>query len=259
MKKFILPLILCFFFSGDLSAGMTYRQPKQETDPVFSASEAHSINSTDTSNWNTAFGWGNHAGLYLPIDGEAASVNGLTITPGASISGNNTGDQSANDFDISNLADSQNKVAYWNGKLDDAPTDGGEYVRKSGTWSQVSIPTGTPKRGPTFTFGSGGAVPMVGTIASLTAPYSGTISGWEITEKSSVAGTASSVVVNVYKNGASISGTEKPTLSSQTSNTDTNLTTWTTSFSAGDKIDAVIESASTGTKFVLVLYAEASN
>jgi len=32
-----------------------------ETDPVFGASEAASITSTDTTNWNTAYGWGNHA------------------------------------------------------------------------------------------------------------------------------------------------------------------------------------------------------
>jgi hypothetical protein len=32
-----------------------------ETDPVFTASEAYGITSTDTSNWDTAYGWGNHA------------------------------------------------------------------------------------------------------------------------------------------------------------------------------------------------------
>ena len=32
-----------------------------ETDPVFGASEAASITSTDTTNWDTAYGWGNHA------------------------------------------------------------------------------------------------------------------------------------------------------------------------------------------------------
>lgn len=32
-----------------------------ETDPVFGASEAASITSTDTSHWDTAYGWGNHA------------------------------------------------------------------------------------------------------------------------------------------------------------------------------------------------------
>lgn len=32
-----------------------------ETDPVFSASEAASITSTDTTNWDTAHGWGDHS------------------------------------------------------------------------------------------------------------------------------------------------------------------------------------------------------
>jgi len=38
-----------------------------ETDPVFGASAAHGISSTNITNWNTAFGWGNHMGLYRPI------------------------------------------------------------------------------------------------------------------------------------------------------------------------------------------------
>lgn len=33
----------------------------EETDPAFSASEAASITSTDTTNWDTAYGWGDHA------------------------------------------------------------------------------------------------------------------------------------------------------------------------------------------------------
>ena len=32
-----------------------------ETDPVFTASEAFDITSTNKTNWNTAYGWGNHA------------------------------------------------------------------------------------------------------------------------------------------------------------------------------------------------------
>lgn len=70
----------------------------EETDPVFSSSEAASITSTDTTNWDTAYGWGDHDGLYLPINGKAASVNGLAITTGASISGNNTGDQDLSSY-----------------------------------------------------------------------------------------------------------------------------------------------------------------
>lgn len=35
-----------------------------ETDPVFLASAAYAITGTQITNWDTAFSWGNHAGLY---------------------------------------------------------------------------------------------------------------------------------------------------------------------------------------------------
>lgn len=38
-----------------------------ETDPIFGASSAKGITATNVSNWNAAFGWGNHAGLYRLI------------------------------------------------------------------------------------------------------------------------------------------------------------------------------------------------
>ena len=38
-------------------------------------SHVKSISTTDISNWNTAYGWGNHSGLYLPISGKAANSN----------------------------------------------------------------------------------------------------------------------------------------------------------------------------------------
>ncbi|MBN2665641.1 MAG: hypothetical protein JXR67_03965, partial [Bacteroidales bacterium] len=43
----------------DLSGYLT-----TETDPVFTGHSASGITSTAISNWNAAFGWGNHAGLY---------------------------------------------------------------------------------------------------------------------------------------------------------------------------------------------------
>ena len=45
-----------------------------ETDPVFSASDAASITSASISNWNTAYGWGNHA-----IAGYALSSHNHTL------------------------------------------------------------------------------------------------------------------------------------------------------------------------------------
>jgi hypothetical protein len=39
----------------------------KETDPVFTAAPAFTIGNSDISNWNTAYGWGNHNGLYRPV------------------------------------------------------------------------------------------------------------------------------------------------------------------------------------------------
>jgi len=39
-----------------------------ESDPIFVAHVAYGITSTLISQWNTAYGWGNHAGLYLALD-----------------------------------------------------------------------------------------------------------------------------------------------------------------------------------------------
>ncbi len=38
-----------------------------ETDPVFNASPAQGITGSNITNWNSAFGWGNHSGLYRPV------------------------------------------------------------------------------------------------------------------------------------------------------------------------------------------------
>lgn len=235
-----------------------------ENDPVFLASEAHSINSTDTTNWDTAYGWGDHAGLYLPINGEAASVNGLTITPGASISGNNTGDQSANDFDISDLADSGNLIATWNAKVSEAPSDGNQYVRKNAGWETVTIPAGTDKRGPSATF-NGCGLPLVAGTKSLPVrvPYSGTITGWTIL--SDVSG---SCVIDVWKDtyanrpptvADTIAGSEKPTLSSASGNQDVSLSTWTTSVTEGDLIIFNVDSAATVTEVFVQLHVTATS
>jgi hypothetical protein len=59
------------FTPPDLSSYLT-----SETDPVFTASEAASITSTDTSNWNSAHSWGDHstAGYLIP------TINTTTAT-----------------------------------------------------------------------------------------------------------------------------------------------------------------------------------
>ena len=60
----------------DLSGFLT-----SETDPVFSASPAANITSTNISNWNTAYGWGNHASAgYLTTIGSIGGHTDVTIS-----------------------------------------------------------------------------------------------------------------------------------------------------------------------------------
>ena len=50
-----------------------------ETDPLFNISEAKNITLSNTSNWNTAFGWGDHASAgYAPLARDL-TINGATM------------------------------------------------------------------------------------------------------------------------------------------------------------------------------------
>ena len=52
-----------------------------ETDPTFTASEAYNITSTDTANWDTAYGWGDHSIIgYLTTAVESISNTDGNIT-----------------------------------------------------------------------------------------------------------------------------------------------------------------------------------
>jgi hypothetical protein len=55
-----------------------------ETDPVFTASVAAGIDSTDITNWDNAFSWGNHAlvGYLTSLDPDLVAIAALTGTSG---------------------------------------------------------------------------------------------------------------------------------------------------------------------------------
>lgn len=148
------------------------------------------------------------------------------------LSGTNTGDQ-----DLSGL-------------VEEAPIDGKQYARKDADW--VEVVAGANK-GISFDIDGFGIVPEINTVGGFISPFDGTITGWKIIETN---GISSSIVLTIKKNGSAISGTEKPTLSSQSTNEDLSLSTWTTSISKGDVITATIDSASVGTKFNCVIYVE---
>ena len=69
-----------------------------ETDPVYSASAASGISTTDISNWNTAYGWGNPSGTYLPLAGgqmtgainTAPSTSANDTSKGLNFTGSNS-------------------------------------------------------------------------------------------------------------------------------------------------------------------------
>jgi len=106
------------------------------------------------------------------------------------------------------------------------------------------------------TFDGQGGVLSTGSTSYITMTHSGNFKGWYIL--SPISG---NLIIDVWKAAGaiptvanSIAGTEKPTLTSQTVNSDTNLTTWTTtSFAQGDIVALQISSASTVTYANIVL------
>jgi uncharacterized protein (TIGR02145 family) len=50
-----------------------------ETDPLFGTSAASGITGTNISNWNTAYGWGNHTSAGYAPNTRALTINGTTL------------------------------------------------------------------------------------------------------------------------------------------------------------------------------------
>lgn len=108
-----------------------------------------------------------------------------------------------------------------------------------------------------ITIDGGGSAITTGVKGYVSIPYACTINSWVL-----LADQSGSIVIDVWKDtlanypptvADTIAGTEKPTLSAATNNTDTSLSTWTTSVSAGDIIGFNVDSASTVTRVTLVL------
>ena len=79
--------------SYDSATGVISYTTPSETDPIFIASAAYGITNTNISNWNTAYGWGNHASAgyllssvasstYQPLDGDLTAIAAISGTSG---------------------------------------------------------------------------------------------------------------------------------------------------------------------------------
>ena len=131
----------------------------------------------------------------------------------------------------------------------------GSYVSAIGDTLTCANPiTGVVEK-VEFIISGNGSVVSAGASGNKVVPFAGTVTKWEITSSAS-----GSMVVDVKKatyadmTFASIAGTEKPTITTSTKGTDTNLTTWTTSVSAGDRLQAVVDSADITGTAVLTIY-----
>lgn len=139
---------------------------------------------------------------------------------------------------------------------------GGTYVSKKVQFSNFSPPATTTI---TFTIGDGINPVVVGTRGYTgSIPFDATIKSWRIFEASSTP-LSGSIIVDIWKSTTgtypptvsdTIAGSEKPTLSSQTNNSDTDLTTWATGIDAGDVIGFNIDSNDGCKKVVLILEVE---
>lgn len=96
------------------------------------------------------------------------------------------------------------------------------------------------------TVDGGDSTPTSGSLGYWSAPCSGTIVSWYM-----FADVAGSAVIDIKKNGSIISSTDKPTLSSATSASDTSLS-WG-GFAEHDTIEFVLNSASTLKRINLVI------
>lgn len=112
------------------------------------------------------------------------------------------------------------------------------------------------KAAVSVTFGDGTLYLKAGnSLLGIQAPYNMTITSMTI-----VADVPASAVVNVKKSTysawpatTSITGSDTPTLSSSQKTTDSTLTGWTTSISAGDMLDFVIVSVSSAKLITITL------
>lgn len=127
----------------------TYLTSYTETDPIFSASAANGIAGTDITNWDTAYGWGNHAVAGYITDGNTNWDNSYgfitgnqSITLSGDISGTGTtdittsiGNNKVTGAMIALGSDAAGDMMYYNGtdyvRLGEGTNDG--YVLKINT------------------------------------------------------------------------------------------------------------------------------
>lgn len=135
---------------------------------------------------------------------------------------------------------------------------GSSYTSKKITVGEFAASLPSAVGEVSFWMDGGSLPPATGDKNWVKMPYDGIFTGWCVDGNA-----VGSVVFTVQKSSAfptftAISGTEKPTLAEQQSNSDTNLSTWTTSFVKGDYIRVSVDSISGLTKVLVTIYTKRS-
>ncbi len=131
----------------------------------------------------------------------------------------------------------------------------GEVLKTDGTGNLTWQPIGTKNRFGITIDGLGDVI-TTGSKGFTQIPYNGTITGWTV-----VADQAGSCVIDVKKSTyssfpttSSVAGTALPTLSTAQKNRDTSLSGWgSTSITAGDMFEFVVNSATTVKRVTLII------
>ena len=116
-----------------------------ETDPTVPA-HVKSITTTEKSNWDTAYSWGDHNVEGYLTEVTNSDLTGLNISELNNDSGYittyNVTEQDVTQHQAAlNITESQ--ISDLGNYIEDAPSDGEQYVRQNGDWGQINVPSGS--------------------------------------------------------------------------------------------------------------------
>jgi hypothetical protein len=199
----------------------------------------------------------NNTGLKVK---DTNASHGLTIKPGSDLTADkvltlNTGDA---DRALTIGADSSiSGTAYVGGGTDVAVADGGTGASTAaGAVTNLGLDN-TKIDTAVFIIDGGGSAITTGIKGDIQFQYAGTINSVTL-----LADQSGSIVVDIWKDSYAnhpptvadtITASAKPTISTATKSTDTTLTGWTTSISAGDILRFNVDSITTCTRVSLIL------
>lgn len=232
--------------AAEALTALATKNPPVDNDTVVQRDSTNS-DSLFTSTWTQikAFLKSFFDGIYAPLSdflGLNATVNALNTTVSGHTTdiGNLQGDVSGLQDDVSGISDNVTTVQ---GDISDL---------------QGNV-TGLKTIAIIYVIDGGGSAITIGQKGHLSIPFGCTITSWTL-----LADQSGNITIDVWKDtyvnfpptvADNITGSEIPTLSSVQNNRDLDLTTWTTTVTAGDILAFNVDSCTTVTRVTLTITA----